>query len=342
MTKSLLFLTLIYSTLSFSQGIELMSNNYPTNPSSNPFPDGTVHLYSCLTGSAAGVNGVPITLSWHNYVGWGTHTHEADNFVARPDPVVTGSLIQLTGFDGNAPGCVAWDVIFNGFAGGYTFEAKSPGFPVKGINYITRYHEFSVLRTPTYFTPYTGGCWSDDPVCTGSNLAVNKSYDLHPDVRHLRIHGQWHSYTDVSRYVATSAKSNFVNMSLAYKQDTQQQLGGMFDLLDITRISLPDGGIYDNDINGIAPGPDQSIGDWNTRAFEEHARGVEADIYVPSGTTRQNIAFASITANNCYVGIFAPNGTPLGDRVAAEAYWRQKFIMHVTCRAGVALRRRPN
>src|SRR5678815_5242533 len=107
------------------------------SPSGVPYPDATLELYSCLTGSAAGVNNVPIILDYHQYNGWGTHTHEVGG-THRPEPLVTKSLIQLTGHDGNPAGCVSWGVILNYFAGGYTFTASTPGFPVKGLNYISR------------------------------------------------------------------------------------------------------------------------------------------------------------------------------------------------------------
>jgi len=322
-----------------SAQIELMQNNYPTNPGGNPFPDAEMKLYACLTGSAAGVNNVPIFLDWHQYHGWGTHIHEIGG-VERYQPLVLGGVVQLTGNGGNPAGCVNWDVMLNGIAGGYTFTASSPGFPTKGINYITRYYVVNGVRTPQYFIPYTGGCWQDDPSCPGQNenLAINKPYDLHKDTRHLTVYGPWHSYIDSSRYVSPDVNQNFRNMSSDYKALTGQQLAGQYDLLDITRISLPDGGIYDNDVNGIAPGPDQSIGDWNARLNEEHARGVEADIYVPSGTLRQDIAFASITSAGCYLGLYPPNGTdPIGTKTQTENYWRSKFIMHVSCRPGHAI-----
>ncbi len=316
-----------------------MQNNYPTNPSGIPYPDAEQNLFACLTGSAAGVNNVPIFLDWHQYHGWGTHTHEVGG-VERYQPVIVGSVIQLTGSGGNPAGCVSWDVLFNGIAGGYTFTASSPGFPTRGINYITRQYVVNGIRTPQYFIPYTGGCWSDDPTCPGqnSNLAINKPYDLHQDTRHLRVYGSWHSYTDVSRYVSPDVNQNFRNMSSNYKQLTGEQLAGQYDLLDITRISLPDGGVYDNDVNGIAPGPGQSIGDWNTRVFEEHSRGVEADVFVPSGTLRQNLAFDSISLAGCYIGLYTPDGSPIGDATQTKDYWRQKFIMHVSCRPGRSLK----
>jgi len=321
MKKLLLFLICV--TCSFAQ-IELMQNSYPTNPSGVIFPDGTVDLIACLTGSATGVNNVPIILDYHQYLGWGGHVHEI-NGPHRPEPVILGSKLQLSGNSGNPPGCVSWQVQFVGYAGGYTFTASSPGFPVRGINYITRQYVVNGLRTPQYFVPYVG-------------LADNQTYDLHIDTLHLPAS---------SRFISPDVASNVHNLSTYYKALTLNQTG-FIEVLDITRISLPDGGIYDNDINGFAPGPDQSFGAWNTRAFEEHARGNEIDMVVPIGNIKQDLAFASITTAGCYLGKFTPNGAPIfnpnssfSPETQYELYWRARDIMHVSCKSGRSLKSNP-
>jgi hypothetical protein len=336
---------LMFTGISFGQ-IELVQNNWPTDPQGyNFYPDADVTYESRVTNNAGlGVPGIPYKYTVKQYACQGFHTHECANgtVVSRPGPAF---LFGETGQVTDANGIARADIEFNGFAGWYTIctelllNPNPVNNPLKCVNTNTRYSTgYYGGGGVHYLERYSGGRLPYD-----SN-SVNQPQTLHWDSRHVTASGLNNGVIDYSqnadgyttRWATTETHFRLLNMSAAYKTATTGT--GGYDLLDVTRISLPDGGIYDNDVAGVAPGSGNTTLNWDTRVFEEHARGTEIDITMPQGTTKQDLLYAAVTGAQCQLGIYTPTGTSIGTDAQVKAYWRAAGVVHISCKPGQSLR----
>jgi len=342
-----MILFLVFSGLCFGQ-VELVNNNWPTDPQGLKFfPDSKVSYVSRLTRTdGTGVSGVPYHYTIKQYAGQGFHTHETANgtVLSRPYAAFIPSTALPSGGENgtsDAQGYMVANVEFNNFAGWYTVCVTN-AYGERCVNNNTRYFT-QQNGYPLYLERYTGGL----PPYESSN-SVNRPQSQHVDSRHSvssapesqNLSYIFEGYT--TRWVTHDAHLRLLAMSSQYKTLTAQQ--NVADLLDLTRASLPDGGIYDNDVAGVAPGNGNTTLDWDTRVYEEHQHGVEADVVVPSGTLRQDIFFAGTTSSGCYLGKYKPTseliytGTGLSEQTQIENFWRTQGVAHVSCKPGQALR----
>ncbi len=347
---------LIFCGAAFGQ-VELVQNNWPTDPQGYKFyPDADVTYASRVFNNAGvGIPSQPYRATVKQYAGLGFHSHETANgccAITRP-PVAF--LSGETGFT-DSNGYMNTSVEFNGYAGWYTFchqvlSTTGAILSEKCVNNNTRYST-STLGYQIWLERYSGG------LTPGAN-DTNQPQTLHWDRRHVCanqvIPGAYCPPTTLNsdgytnRWVTHDVHLRLLGMSSYYRSLTSEQ--GIFDLADITRASLPDGGVYDNDVAGVAPGnglpanANTTSADWNTRVFEEHSRGVEADIVVPVGAARQDALFDAITTAGCYIGLFTPEGVKISNAVSqsiqiteTENYWRQQGDLHASCKPGQSLR----
>ncbi len=320
-------------------GVELMSNPYPTDPQGyNFFPDADVTYASrAFRNDGSPIPGIPYHYSIKQYAGWGYHTHEVEHgtFISRHDPTFLSGQEGVT----DANGFANANVELNGYAGGYTICAKftDPNnvLVVLGercVNNITRY--YTGFGTGKQFLErYSGGLAPFD----GSS--VNQPQSIHGDARHKSaatasnnqcgLGGGPVICTDeyATRWVTHLTHLALLGASSRYKQNAT--IIGYPDMLDVTRASLPDGGVYDNDKYSIAPGNGNAILDWDTRVFEEHARGNEADIAI-STTPLQSTQFEALYFANCKPGINEPTGGRISYN-PPDPYWKTQGVVHVTC-----------
>jgi len=355
--RRICLLSLISATC-FAQ-VELIQNNYPTDPQGRPyFPDSDVTYVSRAKNNAGvGIPGRPFQYRFKQYAGLGFHTHETSAgccTITRPDPVwipgtgqTTDSSKRLTGVT-DASGYANAVLELNGYSGGYTIcidflDPQTPAIVVNTscVNHVTRYSTgYAGGGGVQYLQRYAGG------LNPGAN-DTNQAQSLHWDRRHVCANvacvaggtesAQQNSDGYTNRWGTYDMNTLLMSASIKYKQDTL--VAGYSDLLDVTRISLPDGGVYDNDVQTVAPGLglpatlNSSNADWNTRVYEEHARGVEADIIVAS-TQNQAREFAALYFYNCKPGINQPNGPPitqLDSNGKPDPYWAAQGVIHVSC-----------
>ncbi len=346
MRKATLFLLAIPC---FGQ-IELVNNSWPSDPQGyNFYPDASVTYTARITNNnGVGLVGYPYTYTVKQYAGQGGHSHETANgtVLSRPGiAFIPGPGLPDGGETGvtDSQGYLVANIELNGFSGWYTVCATVSQLYTKCVNNNTRYSTAG-LGHQVYLERYAGGLPPYDSPGT-----VNKPQADHDDLRHVLTQppgGGGNSQITVAyatRWCTAFTHLQLLGASASYKSGTAA--AGLPDLADVTRISLPDGGVYDNDIAGIAPGTGNPLLNWDARVFEEHQRGVEADIVVPIGSARQNILFASLTAANCKPGIFKPTSEKISNssdlaiqKAEEENYWRGQGIMHVTCKAGQSLR----
>lgn len=250
---------------------------------------------------------VPFILTMKVDAASGWHGHGAGT-TDRPLPWNMFPAIGLTGADG----CVHMPVKFPGHAGWYTLMFQSPGLLPRGVNNYTQYYDIDrqtgneMLLTPYYYV--------ED---------VNKPYSFHTDTRHSDT-GEGGS---TARWVRAYLRDRIRSASVDYKLRSSSQANHP-DLLDITRCSLPHGGIADNEYPNAAPSPG-SIFNWVTRAGEEHATGAECDIVNPGPVSMANAVLAIQSVQQSYgqLGTHDPDGNKLTD---IYNYWLGKDIWHVT------------
>lgn len=328
-------LTVAVTSACFAQ-IELVNNQWPTDTQGyNFYPDTDVTYQSrAFNNAGVGIPGIPFQHTIKQYAGQGYHTHETINgtVLSRPAPAFLSGETGVTDSNGIARAVVE----FNGYAGWYTtcviFTDPNTYARTKlCVNNNTRYTTGGVngsARVP--LVRYSGGLQPYD----GPNQ-VNQSQQLHFDARHLcctNFNPAQPNADYATHWVTETAQLQLLGASSKYKTDTTTD--GATDLLDITRISLPDGGVYDNDVAGIAPGTGGPSLNWDTRVFEEHARGIEADITVTNTATRQTREFEALYFANCRPGI----SDPYGARIAynpPDPFWKTQGVIHVTCSSGL-------
>lgn len=330
---------------SFCQ-VELVSNPWPTDPQGYKFyPDADVTYSSrAFRNDGTGIPGIPFKYTVKQYGGQGYHTHETAvvTVVTRHPPTFLASATGVT----NANGIAETSLELNGYAGWYTVCAQF-GDPTdirkvlgeRCVNNNTRY----TTRSPTFgaaevpLVRYPGGLQET------FQQDVNMPQTMHVDSRHVSVSApglpggskvgvtqNQDGYT--TRWVTPLAGAQLFTASSTYKSLTANDNNA--DLLDVTRASLPDGGVYDNDVTGVVPGAGGQILDWDTRVFEEHARGVEMDITIPYPQSRVNRMFEALYSAGCKPGI----NTPEGVRIPAnppDSYWGTQGAVHVTCSGGL-------
>ncbi len=343
----LLFAFLCLGLASAFSQVELVDNTWPTDPQGyNFYPDAFVAFQSRIfrTPSGVGIPGIPWKFTVKQYGGQGFHTHETANgtVVTRPNAVfVSGNGTGVTGADGTA----TVDLEFNGYAGWYTICTKF-GDPndvrivlaERCVNINTRYTTGGFNgsgRIP--LVRYTGGL---QPFASNE---VNQPQTLHWDSRHVSANSSTQpgggpvgsqnvdGYT--TRWVTATAGAQLFAASSLYKDTTYND--GLPDLLDVTRASLPDGGAYDNDVAGVAPGAGGPVLDWDTRVNEEHSRGVEVDITIPSYPSRQTREFEALYFSGCKPGINEPYGARISFN-PPDPFWKTQGVVHVSCSNGLA------
>jgi hypothetical protein len=280
------------------------------------YPDDTFALQYCAYQTHNGVITflpfVPVTFTTYTTDKSGFHTHEGIGSLPRPQAVFLGPTSTAT----SATGCITIMVQLPGIAGWYTFTGTSPGLNTKGINFYAKYYTLRhATNTNANLEPYP------------DNSAINVPQSLRVDARHFS--------GGFSRFIDENTFENFIGMSTTYRVLTSSRLG-VIDRMDISRCSLPDGGIADNDLPQFAPGVTVGF-EWQARAFEEHARGTECDVLNPQTTSMANsvLAIAAMQANACTVGRFSPTGDSLAD---PTNYWLGQDKFHVTCALGKSLR----
>lgn len=306
--------------------VELVNNAWPNDPQGFKFyPDAAVTYEShVFRNDGSGIAGLPFQTTIRQYASQGYHTHEGST-VTRNLPVFLPPYRATGTTDAN--GIARSDVQLNGYAGWYTVCTKitSPSnilfvLSEKCVNNNTRY-TVSLGRTP--LVRYSGGLQPYD----GASQ-VNQPQNYHLDPRHLCCSAQQDYST---HWVDPIVELQLLGASSKYKSDTAAD--GFTDLLDVTRISLPDGGIYDNDVAGVAPGSGNFVLNWDTRVFEEHARGVEADIALAGTQLQVTREFTALYFSSCKPGIFDPYGNLITYN-PPDPYWKTQGVVHVTCSAG--------
>ena len=309
MKKLLLFLLLVPL---FAQ-----DSRFPNDPQGYNFlpADMVVETYCTYILDASGIAHnipfVPYLMEIKTYPTSGWHGHGVGS-TTRPLPY---NLVPLVGSTGPT-GCVNIPLKFPGQAGWYTLTVVSPNLPMKGVNFYTKFYEQDrMTHAPLLLVPYN---YVED---------ANQPFDLHPDPRHI----SW-------RYVRQYIKPRILSASYAYRLTTGSNTPEV-DLLDITRCSLPDGGIADNEYPGTAPSPAVAF-EWVTRTAEEHATGAECDITNPQGhsITHAVLALQTIQQSLGVVGAYDPDGHRLTDAIN---FWLGKDVWHVTWGSSPILRSRP-
>ncbi len=294
------------------------SNPYPNDPSGQLFyPNdqfsGVYCAYVTLN------NGVTypspgVVVNFDSYVtrfsGW--HSHDSGS-LRRPQMIPLSPLTGTTGYNGCTPP-VTWQ--FPGFAGWYTFEAvpTNTAFHTKGINNYAK-----------YYTESNGAFSNLVPYPDNQQINVPQSYHIDYD----------HGSGGFSRYVTLPVATRLTSASVAYNLNAAdlkvQPIGG--NRLDITRCSIPDGGIADNDKGGLSPsdnGNPYLPAEWQTRISEEHGVGTECDVVNPSTIDNDHyvLAMQVLQLNACIVGVYDPDGNRL---TTPLTYWINQSVVHVTC-----------
>jgi hypothetical protein len=162
---------------------------------------------------------------------------------------------------------------------------------------------------------------------------VNASESNHIDDRHKS--------GGFSRYLGRSYIVPFQTLSSNYR--TYSNLDGQIDRADISRCSLPYGGISDNDGPAFAPNP-ATGGNWAARVMETHEGGDACDIGNPVfGLPVSSIlGFDLIKAahdGGCVVGADTPDGLNIenaGLNPTREGWWLQRDKIHFKCDPHIA------
>ncbi len=286
------------------------NNNYPWGPSYVPWDQ--IKMQYCLHDKNTGkpISNAPYNLSASTTRTSGYHTHETE-FTARPGPVFLDPTFGVTGADGCGQ---VFQVQLDGFSGWNTFCAETISHA--GDTCINNFLWNGRPATPgspliVTFQPYP------------TNTLVNKPESFHIDDRHKS--------GGFSRYLARQYNDTFYSLSLNYRSYAIAY--GITDTAEISRCSLPYGGVADNDGPAFSPNPAFG-GNWATRITENHAEGNACDVVnpgyqAPSGYQQLGV-FMIAAAHDalCLEGKYSPDGQSLEDPVA---YWLTKDKVHFVC-----------
>lgn len=248
----------------------------------------------------------------------GYHSHEGGSNV-RPEAFVIGSTVGVADANGR-PGDI--QVQLNGYAG-YTVveviptDASMPGSPAGNKGGVNLYSAaYSWNNTTKVMSPFEE-FYNDETFVW--------SLDFFLDQRHPRK----------SFFVKKGLAGRLEDASEVYNMATQRMSGGP-DKPHFTRMSLPHGGIADNDYMGFGPGVHTDPGPFkDPRMMEFHDRGIEFDANNPGlylGTNYGDAFFAAFYANNCLPGKYTPDGNRLPTaNNGVVTYWKAEPTVHFTC-----------
>ncbi len=298
------------------------NNNYPWGPSYVPWDQ--PRMQYCIRELASGkpIPYAPYNLSAYTVRTSGFHTHETE-FTARPGPHFIDPTFGWT----NADGCSqVFQVDLDRIAGWVGFCAESVGGKAKYC--VNNFLWNGRANAPgshfiAKFQPY--------PI----NTLVNKPGNLHNDDRHLS--------GGFSRYLGANYIPAFVDLSNRYRSATvgyalSDNGGQLADRADISRCSLPYGGLSDNDGPNFAPNPAFG-GNWVTRPDEEHVEGEACDIVNPSYQNSQYpqlgiLLLQAAHQSTCIEGAYSPSGIHLNDPDSGTNqvdYWLAQDKIHIVC-----------
>lgn len=253
-------------------------------------------------------SGATIYATFTSKPGTGWHGHEVGG-VLRPAPVILSPNPTVTALNGCATFTVRWPP----FSGWYTVEANNPrpGRATAGVNVYAKF-------------------WTQNLVTHAKTNLIEYPHVLY---RNFSPPADDH-HADFSTWLQPSVSSAVTAASIDYVQQTTTKTN-VVDYLDVTRGSLPDGGNYDWEAEGVTPDGwlFTSWTPWLVRTGETHYSGTEVDVVNASlviDALHLQLELQTLATQNCRVGSLDSYGRTISG--SAQFYWSSKDVIHFVCK----------
>lgn len=287
-------------------------------------PNSNVRAGACVytvqsDGTKVPLVGIGVTMQAYPTLDSGYHSHEHYE-IARPYPTVTVSFSQVT----DADGCVYYPVTLPKHAGWWTFQYLTTVAHIVGDNVYLGFggSVFSAASVRNL-----------KPIDLPERLLSGTAAVYHPDVRTTVLPTYDSRHSGFSRYVTPPAGAHVDQMAKDYKASLTAQFpfappnDPYYNLLNVLRGSLPDGGLADNRYF------EASVIPWQADLNEQHPDGNGVDVMNPKyvDPVAFDLLLLSASAHGCALSSRSPAGVTDMSQAVAELYWRQTDWIHFNC-----------